>query len=112
MSTQVLSNTLGVKLSIITKNIIKNYNTIKDVWLREETSEQKDRSAQLKQNGLLYYKISKDGVVTNFQTWLRGWKEHKITEYDMRMGRRNCGYNGLMTQSKNAKVWALWSQTI
>jgi hypothetical protein len=32
--------------------------------------------------GLFYYKVEKDGVVTDFQEWLRGWKEHKITEYD------------------------------
>jgi predicted nucleic acid-binding protein len=33
--------------------------------------------------GLLYYKVGKDGAVTNFQAWLRGCKEHKITEYDL-----------------------------
>jgi hypothetical protein len=33
--------------------------------------------------GLLYYKVGKDGVVTNFQAWLRGWKEHKICENDV-----------------------------
>jgi hypothetical protein len=35
------------------------------------------------ETGLLYYKVGKDGVVTNFQAWLRGWKEHKIMEYDV-----------------------------
>jgi hypothetical protein len=35
------------------------------------------------ETGLLYYKVGKDGAVTNFQAWLRGWKEHKITEYDV-----------------------------
>ncbi len=35
------------------------------------------------ETGLLYYKVGKDGAVTNFQVWLRGRKEHKITEYDL-----------------------------
>ena len=35
------------------------------------------------ETGLLYYRVGKDGVMTNFQAWLRGWKEHKITEYDV-----------------------------
>ena len=37
----------------------------------------------LNETGLLYYMIGKEWVVTNFQAWLRGWKEHKITEYDV-----------------------------
>jgi hypothetical protein len=32
---------------------------------------------------LLYYKVGKDVVVTNYQAWLRGWREHKITEFDV-----------------------------
>jgi len=32
---------------------------------------------------LLYYKIDKEGVITNYQAWLRGWREHKITEFDV-----------------------------
>jgi hypothetical protein len=32
---------------------------------------------------LLYYKVGKEGVVTNYQAWLRGWREHKITEFDV-----------------------------
>jgi hypothetical protein len=39
--------------------------------------------SQNSETGLLYYKVGKDGVITNFQSWLRGWKEHKITEYDV-----------------------------
>jgi hypothetical protein len=35
------------------------------------------------ETGLLYYKVGKDGVVTNLQAWLRGWKETKINEYDV-----------------------------
>jgi hypothetical protein len=30
------------------------------------------------ETGLLYYKVRKDGAVTNFQAWLRGWKEHNV----------------------------------
>lgn len=33
--------------------------------------------------GLLYYKVGKDGVVTNLQAWLRRWKETKINEFDV-----------------------------
>jgi hypothetical protein len=32
---------------------------------------------------LLYYKVGKEGIVTNYQSWLRGWREHKITEFDV-----------------------------
>jgi hypothetical protein len=32
---------------------------------------------------LLYYKVGKEGVVTNYQAWLHGWREHKITEFDV-----------------------------
>jgi hypothetical protein len=35
------------------------------------------------ETGLLYYKVGKDGVVTNLQAWLRGWKEHKISEFNV-----------------------------
>ena len=35
------------------------------------------------ETGLLYYKVGKDGVITNLQAWLRGWKETKINEYDV-----------------------------
>jgi hypothetical protein len=35
------------------------------------------------ETGLLYYKVGRDGVITNFQAWLRGWKDHKIMEYDV-----------------------------
>ena len=35
------------------------------------------------ETGLLYYKVGKDGVVTNLQAWLRGWKETKINQYDV-----------------------------
>jgi len=34
-------------------------------------------------NTLLYYKVGKEGVVTNYQAWLRSWREHKITEFDV-----------------------------
>jgi hypothetical protein len=27
--------------------------------------------------------VGRDGVITNFQAWLRGWKDHKIMEYDV-----------------------------
>jgi hypothetical protein len=43
----------------------------------------KPNSPSHNETGLLYYKVGKDGAVTNFQAWLRGWKEHKITEYDV-----------------------------
>jgi hypothetical protein len=39
--------------------------------------------SQSSETGLLYYKVGKDGVITNFQSWLRGWKEHKIIEFDV-----------------------------
>jgi hypothetical protein len=32
---------------------------------------------------ILYYKVGKEGVMTNYQAWLRGWREHKITEFDV-----------------------------
>jgi len=32
---------------------------------------------------LLYYKVGKEGVVTNYQAWLHGWREHKTTEFDV-----------------------------
>jgi hypothetical protein len=32
---------------------------------------------------LLYYKVGKEGVVTNYQAWLIGWREHNITEFDV-----------------------------
>lgn len=32
---------------------------------------------------ILYYKVGKEGVMTNYQVWLLGWREHKITEFDM-----------------------------
>jgi hypothetical protein len=32
---------------------------------------------------LLYYKVGKDGVVTNLQPWLCRWKETKINEFDV-----------------------------
>jgi len=32
---------------------------------------------------LLYYKVGKEGIVTNCEAWLRGWREHKITEFDV-----------------------------
>jgi hypothetical protein len=35
------------------------------------------------ETGQLYYKVGKDGVITNLQAWLRGWKETKINEYDV-----------------------------
>jgi hypothetical protein len=35
------------------------------------------------ETSLLYYKVGKEGVVTNYQSWLRGWREHKITEFDV-----------------------------
>jgi hypothetical protein len=40
-------------------------------------------SPSTNKTGLLYYKVGKDGALMNFQAWLRGWKEHKITEYDV-----------------------------
>jgi hypothetical protein len=43
----------------------------------------KQNSSSHNETGLLYYKVGKDGAVTNFQAWLSGWKEHKITEYDV-----------------------------
>jgi hypothetical protein len=43
----------------------------------------KQNSSGHNKTGLLYYNIGKAGAVTNFQAWLRGWKEHKITEYDV-----------------------------
>jgi hypothetical protein len=39
-------------------------------------------SVQATKIGKLYYKVGKDGVITNLQAWLHQWKEHKITEYD------------------------------
>jgi len=35
------------------------------------------------ETNLLYYKVGKEGMVTNYQAWLRGWREHKITELDV-----------------------------
>jgi hypothetical protein len=32
---------------------------------------------------LLYYKEGKDGIITSYQAWLQGWREHKITEFDV-----------------------------
>jgi hypothetical protein len=49
----------------------------------EKLQARKPDSSGRNETGLLYYKVGKDGAVTNFQAWLRGWKEHKITEYDM-----------------------------
>ena len=34
---------------------------------------------------LLYYKVGKEGVVTYYQAWLRGWREHKITAFDINL---------------------------
>ncbi len=31
----------------------------------------------------LYYKVGKEGVITKYQAWLRSWREHKITEFDL-----------------------------
>ena len=28
---------------------------------------------------LVYNKVGKEGVVTNYPAWLQGWREHKIT---------------------------------
>jgi hypothetical protein len=69
------------------------------------------------ETGLLYYKVGKDGAVTNFQAWLRGWKENKITEYDVffqvglreykrepydvAMALQNLEYQLLLTMSKD-----------
>jgi hypothetical protein len=35
------------------------------------------------ETNLLYYKVGKEVVVTSYQAWLRGWREHKITEFDV-----------------------------
>jgi len=32
---------------------------------------------------ILYYKVGKEGIMTNYQAWLRGWREHKITDFDV-----------------------------
>jgi hypothetical protein len=50
---------------------------------RKKHQNKKTNQSRSNETGLLYYKIGKDGVVTNFQAWLRGWKEHKITDYDV-----------------------------
>jgi hypothetical protein len=35
------------------------------------------------ETSLLYYKVGKDGIITNYQAWLQGWMEHEITEFDV-----------------------------
>ncbi len=75
-------NTLGVKLS--TKNIIfttlKNYRTLVMFGYGKKHQQIKKTSSEMT---LLYYKVGKEGVITNYQAWLRGWREHKITEFDV-----------------------------
>jgi hypothetical protein len=51
------------------------------MWKEEQAK--KLVSPSNNETGLPYYKVGKDGAVTYFQTWLRGWKEHEITEYDV-----------------------------
>ena len=48
-----------------------------------KSQQKKGNQPSSNETGLLYYKIGRDGVVTNFQAWLRGWKDHKIMEYDV-----------------------------
>jgi hypothetical protein len=50
---------------------------------KQTGQQQYNNNTNNNETGLLYYKVGKDGVITNFQAWLRGWKEHKITEYDV-----------------------------
>jgi predicted nucleic acid-binding Zn-ribbon protein len=45
--------------------------------------QQQQSKKALNETSLLYYKVGKEGVVTNYQAWLRGWREHKITEFDI-----------------------------
>jgi hypothetical protein len=35
------------------------------------------------ETSMLYYKEGKDGIITSYQAWLGGWREHKITEFDV-----------------------------
>jgi hypothetical protein len=44
---------------------------------------QQQKKAVNNDSTLLYYKVGKEGVVTNYQAWLRSWREHKITEFDV-----------------------------
>jgi hypothetical protein len=44
---------------------------------------QQPKKTSASETTLLYYKVGKEGVITNYQAWLRGWREHKITEFDM-----------------------------
>jgi hypothetical protein len=50
---------------------------------KKNKAAKKPDSSGCNEMGLLYYKVGKDGAITNFLAWLRGWKEHKITEYDV-----------------------------
>ena len=45
--------------------------------------QQQAKKGSRNETNLLYYKVGKEGVVTNYQAWLRGWREHKITEFDV-----------------------------
>jgi hypothetical protein len=45
--------------------------------------QQQTMKKTLSETLLLYYKVGKDSFVTNYQAWLRGWREHKITEFDV-----------------------------
>jgi hypothetical protein len=44
---------------------------------------QQPKETSASETTLLYYKVGKEGVITNYQAWLRGWREHKITEFDV-----------------------------
>lgn len=44
---------------------------------------QQPKKTSASETTLLYYKVGKEGVITNYQAWLRGWREHKITEFDV-----------------------------
>lgn len=49
--------------------------------VRRAKQQKKTDSSGRNETRLFYYKVGKDGAITNFQAWLKGWKEHKITEY-------------------------------
>jgi hypothetical protein len=58
----------------------------------KNNKQKKQTQSNASEMNLLYYKVGKDGVVTNFQAWLREWKEHNITEYDVIFQECLCQY--------------------
>ncbi len=61
------------KLKDLSSVVVFGYGKIQQQTTKKPSNE----------TSLLYYKVGKDGVITNYQAWLRGWREHKITKFDV-----------------------------